>query len=251
MFILFGIPTYVLIFAALKRHSYGYALSVLMFICLCYLNTLSIIRQALAVSITFYAYRYVVEKKFFKYLLFIVLASLFHSSALIALVIYWIPKLRFTHLIMCLLIAYIGKSVVFSLMIEYDFYSSYLTDEKNLEGGRFIMLFLFMIYGLCLYIWIKQKRSREVTSGLFNIVTIGMMCYILFGPHIGSRVAAYFEIYLYLLLPNLISCLDWKSRKSLTLFSSVICLLFFMIYLWTPILKGIPSAYIPYKVFFF
>ena len=44
-------------------------------------------RQSIAVAIIFYAFRYIVSHQFMKYLGFVLLASLFHVSALIFVVL--------------------------------------------------------------------------------------------------------------------------------------------------------------------
>lgn len=54
------------------------------------------IRQFLAVSIIALGFRYIEEKKMIKYLLYIILAMQFHSSAIIGIVIYFFNKVNIT-----------------------------------------------------------------------------------------------------------------------------------------------------------
>lgn len=250
LFIIFGIPTYILIISTLKKYSANYSLSVIMFICLCYFSTLSTIRQALAVAITFYAYQYVQERKLFKYLLLITLAYLFHPSALIAIVIYWLPIFQFNLLIVCCLVGYVCKSIIFYVMKQYGFYENYLEEDVVVEGGKYTQILVFLIYAFCLYIWLKQGKKRQYKD-LINIITVGVMSYLMFGPHFGARAALYFTIYMYLLLPNLVAGLAIRSKNILIIICSYIFIVYFMSYLWVPFVKGNSSSYVPYQTFFF
>ena len=248
LFVLFGIPTYALILSSLKKNSLIYSVSVIMFICLCYFNTLSIIRQALAVAITFYGYSYVKERKFFRYLILVVLASLFHTSAIVALAIYWLPIIQFNKLILAAVAIIALKPLAFSAMSLLGIYDYYLSNDVHIAGGSLIIFFTFTLYAFCLYLWLQKKDMNN--RGLMNIVTIGMLCYVFFGPHLGSRASLYFEIYLYILLPNLVSRLVVSHKKYVIIIASYTFVCFYLLYLWIPFIKGNVSAYIPYKLFF-
>lgn len=248
LFVLFGVPTYILIFSTLRKFSFAYSISVLMFICLCYFNTLSIIRQALAVAITFYGYRYVRERKFFCYMLLVVLATLFHTSAVFSVIIYWLPRIQFNKLIILLISAIILRPVIFFAMNKLGFYDNYLSEDIHIEGGSLIIIFILFMYMFCLYIWLKQRTIDN--RGLINIVSVGVICYAFFGPHLGGRASLYFEIYFYLLLPNLTSKLATSHKKAMMLVASYSFVCFFILYMWIPFIKGNISSYVPYKLFF-
>lgn len=68
------------------------------------------IRQALAISLTFYGTKYLTEQNFKKYFVFCLLGSLFHFSALIMIPIYWLSRIKFNKLIIML---NIEKDVIF------------------------------------------------------------------------------------------------------------------------------------------
>ena len=52
------------------------------------------LRQGIAIALTFYSYRYIVENKTLKYLCCILLATLFHTSAIVFLPVYFIRKIK-------------------------------------------------------------------------------------------------------------------------------------------------------------
>lgn len=248
LFFLFGIPIYGLILVTLKRFSFNYALSIIVFICLFYYTSLSIIRQALAVAITFYGYKYVVNRSFIKYFTTILIATLVHPSAFIALAIYWIPYIKFKTLILLIISGLFISPILFYLMSQYGFYSSYVTGEKELSGGKLTSLLEFSILIFLLFLWKYQKK--DINKGIINIVTTGMSFYLIFGSHIGGRIGFYFNIFFCLLIPNILSLTDNYKRYYISLIISFILILYFMLYLWMPLLKNESSAYLPYQFFF-
>ncbi|MFA6308367.1 MAG: EpsG family protein [Clostridia bacterium] len=62
-----------------------------------YLTTYNVVRQMIAVSIILFSYKYVVEKKPFKFLILVIIAALFHQSAIICLAFYFLRYIRFEH----------------------------------------------------------------------------------------------------------------------------------------------------------
>lgn len=61
-----------------------------MYTTLYYLLSMNIARQMLAVSIIFFASKYILKKSFIKYLIFVLLAACFHKSSIVAIVLYFI-----------------------------------------------------------------------------------------------------------------------------------------------------------------
>lgn len=82
-------------YKAIAQFSSNRMLSVLLFFCLAYLFLIfSIIRQGLAVSICFFALRFILERKMWKYFLCVALAMMFHYTAVIMLPLYFILNKR-------------------------------------------------------------------------------------------------------------------------------------------------------------
>ncbi|MCI9227922.1 MAG: EpsG family protein [Dorea sp.] len=60
------------------------------YFCLCYAPSLNIIRQMMAVSVVFYGLRYITNKKLIKYLITILVATLFHTTAIFGVLFYFL-----------------------------------------------------------------------------------------------------------------------------------------------------------------
>ena len=72
-----------------KKQAFFPIVSIWLYISMGYYQaTFTRLRQAIAISVVLIAYKYAQEKKFWKFILLIILASLFHRTALIAVLIY-------------------------------------------------------------------------------------------------------------------------------------------------------------------
>lgn len=77
------------------RTATNHALALFFFVTLGFFQfSISGIRQALAIAISLFAFKYIQEKKLIKYTTIVVLAALFHKSALFCLPIYWIMNMK-------------------------------------------------------------------------------------------------------------------------------------------------------------
>lgn len=79
------------------------------FLLLVFFPAMNVIRQMLAGAIMFYATKYIVEKKFFKYCSFFMIAFFFHKSSIFFLPLYFIgnKKIKKNKLIMILFVFFI------------------------------------------------------------------------------------------------------------------------------------------------
>jgi hypothetical protein len=75
------------------RHEIPIWIGMLIYLFCQYCNVMNLVRQGIALSICFFALRYALERKWIKYILWIVLAISFHTSAYIALLIILIVRI--------------------------------------------------------------------------------------------------------------------------------------------------------------
>ena len=116
-------------------------------------NMQGVFRQIISLFIIVYAYRFVKEKKLWKYLFCIFIAFIFHKSAVFALPIYFVVKVRFTK-IKTYLILTLGSAVMICIrpLAEwlalytgyYNYYSSY--SRAELSVSRLIIFLLCTIF---------------------------------------------------------------------------------------------------------
>lgn len=249
IFILFGLPTFIFTFLCLDRYTRNYSLSVFIFICLFLFSFLSIIRQALAISICFYAYRYIVDRKLLKYIVLVVLASLFHSSALVALCLYWLPGFKIKTLIVLSVLFLIAKTLLLNFLLSFELYTAYLSEDGMVpKGGIFIQYFYMLLLLFCYLI--RNNKKQDANDDLFKIVFVGTVLVLIFGPHLGDRIAQYFYIYYTILIPSILYTQPYKYRIYFTKLFYFLFIMYFCLMLSFPFIKGTHSFYIPYKTIF-
>lgn len=213
LFIVLGIYSY--------RKYVSMSTMTFMYTTLYYLMTLNIARQMLAVSIIFFASKYILKKSFLKYLFFVLLASLFHKSAIVALVLYCISfESGFIYKIFNVL-KYLSPIIIIFFMKQFlnlfssiSFFHKYLMNYHVISqlsiGLGFVLQFILC---LVLYIVYKNKMLRFPDESQYFIVQTMIFGTILFllqyrFDNFGGRVALYFNIFSVIALSLLANSAD-------------------------------------------
>ena len=201
-------------------------LSFIAFLALAYFEfSLSGLRQTLALSLTMLSYFGIKKKDWKMFVLLVLLASLFHKSALIFLIAYPVAHLKLGkgHLFIAIIIIaffLVGKSYIRDLLQKYLIdtqYESYIESTVNLSFSGFIIqgsIFLFSFYYYSRVI--KKYKNANI---LYNLSFIGLM-FQLFSSMIAEifRISMYFSIFNILLIPLAISVEeDLKTRFTETI----------------------------------
>lgn len=207
------------------------------------------IRQTLAMSFTVLSYPYLKDRKLIKFVALVLVAALFHKSALCFLILY---PLTYVKLDWKLIIMYIGIWVC--VFVQKDFLlNKLLTSEldsrleiyselgsRGLSVSGLIQLLLFLIFSL---IYSKDIIKRDSSSViLFHMLSLSII-FQLFAGTIAEffRVAMYFSVFLILLIPKVISIIPNASRNLVRT-----CLIFLLLCYF--LFMG--SGKIPYFFFF-
>ena len=246
-FIISGLIIYPLAFYAFKKNSVFPALSLVIYVGLFYLISCSIVRQAIAVSICLYAYKYVVRRSFSKYLLCIVIAVLFHYSSAVALVIYPVYHwLKIKHVILGLIAAVVLRNALFAILATYGLYDDYLSNLNDIEGGAMTRYFYMLVF-FSFFFLIKYKGYTPEEKKMFSIILIGLFSPYLLGSAMGERIGYYFLIYYCYLIPLLL-----QNRKvyKRVLYAFISTAYFLAMIFITSNIDGQKSAYTPYQTIF-
>src|SRR5690625_2779375 len=140
-----------------NRYSASIWLSVLLFVTAgSFYASFNITRQMLAVAIIFAGSKYLYERKFFKYLLIVFSAFLFHKSALIMIPFYFILnfRIKFRNLLLfsigtIILFLSFDRVLDFVQMFVYDNYTEYaygMTGQKFTKSTLPIALMIFSFF---------------------------------------------------------------------------------------------------------
>lgn len=204
--------------------------------------SLSGLRQTLAMSITTLAFFSLKDRKPWKFLFLVIMASLFHRSALIFLIAYPIAtmKLGWKHIIVatfvfCLFFG--AQNIVKSLMEKFladTQYEAYIDREITLTFSGFIIQ--GTIFAFCLMYYPIVRQRYEHADVLYNLVFIGLMFQI-FSSMLAEffRISIYFSMFSIILIPLAIST---ESNKKLRALENIVIPLIFIVYMFK---DGIPE----------
>ncbi len=189
------------------------------------------VRQYFAAAIICLGHRFILEKKFWKYLLFVFIAFLFHSSAIVMIIPYFILRNKISFI--NILILTIGSII---LLYNYEFIFSivgllkdetmdategtYLLNQVNVF--RVVVGVVPAVFSLLLYF--KSEKNAEQTFYINILVLYALLGIVGMNSPYLSRVTIYLSALLPLAFGKLII---FRDRKTEIIAKWVIVLLFF------------------------
>lgn len=151
-FIVISGITFIFLYKSFRRYSIYPLVGLCVYIARFFLSrNMMQIRAALAIAVIVYALRYVAERNFKKYFIYIVIGSLLHYSILSALPFYWLNKIRYSKKTMFLII-----SITFTV-------SAFLSPLVTNTISTFIEGDMTMYYG-----YVKEGSGYSTGKGLSN-----------------------------------------------------------------------------------
>ena len=184
--------------------------------------TMNGIRQCLAAALVFVCNKFIVNGDFKKYLIFVLLISLFHGSALIMIPIYFIVRQKAwsKNVVKLIFLACIGvifydsfSEVLFKALqnTQYGHYSEFQ------EGGSSIVRTIVNAVPVILaYIKRDELKEKWPESNIFVNMSLINVIFVAFGMMnwIFNRFSLYFQLYNFILLPFIIkNCFKGKERR--------------------------------------
>ena len=256
IFFLYALITIGLISASAYKYTPFVALALLLYMRYGFLqHNFMFMRQGLAISIVFYAFRFVLTKEFYKYVVFVLFASLFHVSAIILLPIFWInkeynPLVYLATLIISLIIGqfrwldwfalnFIPEGNRFSVIREYVFSESWGV-KKIISFSYFEKLFIF-----CFFFYFRKGIAikNKYFYLFFNLSFLSLLISLVFLNYVifVDRLNVIFNISYIILLTYTLFAVKKDSRIFVNVcFVCFVCFWFFSYVSSDPV-------YLPYK----
>ncbi|WP_343588615.1 EpsG family protein [Flavobacterium sp.] len=256
--VLHAVLYYFLVFKANKILSPFPFLSLLVF----YASTMGILgsnKQLIALAICFYSLKYLLDGKSFKFFLLVFIAFLFHTSALLFLIYYFLNRdIKKKYILLSLVLAIvIGKSSLPNLLFSNfaNFLGGALADKAEKYGDNNLSATSLSLIGLIrrlLFFSLFFINYDKITSKfptyklLFNGFFVGLLIYFLFSGSLivlAGRGSFYFNIMECFLMSS--QLLLFKSKKD-----RAYLLLVFFIYSYFIFFQSIaeyPELFIPYN----
>ena len=192
---------YTCLFISLRKYTENYPLAVVLFMGLWFFFTFTYLRQVLAATIVWLSIQYVIERKFWKFLVVFLIGFSMHNSAIIFFPLYFIPLKKFSPKLIVgvmLFLLLLGLSPLPNSFFEIYESSSIVERhaEYNASGGLRIAYileaFFFLYLILKSYKYIPADKSHVV---LLNMALIFCGILLLFvRSENGGRLSWYYMI---------------------------------------------------------
>lgn len=243
------IVTSIFIFIGYSKFIYKYSenkfISVYMFFTLMYFGfSLSGIRQAMAGIMLLKSYEYIIKKNKIKFIIIVIIASLFHSTAILFLIAYPISKIKYSFKVLlisssitatCYTIFPVILKVFMSIFYRYDYYqgSEYFNGQIRIASVLNLLIFLIIFafasivkynkceFDSCKISILEQNRLQERNSQMMLLLIGILIMFLSLKLNILDRVAMYFHVYSIIVLPNSIQKIKNKKLKVLIILLTI------------------------------
>lgn len=223
-----------------------YDMSLFLFIALgFYFSTFNGIRQWIAVALFMWAYKFAIKKDLKKYVILILVASLFHITALLLLPFYFVFNFKIKDKIKLIIVAiflFVFKFLSFESIIAFllenfaiTFYYRYISSGVDLSQGVGSPFPILLSGGMLLYyIIFKSKFLKNMSNEMYEqnkhlcfIITIFAIINTV--NNLFSRFALYFIPMLITLLPDSYAIFDKKWTRIMKVLIIVVGIAFMII----------------------
>jgi transmembrane protein EpsG len=244
----------VMIYPTYKRLCIDSSLTIVLF---CTMSTFvmmfSGIRQMLAIAIGFIAYEFTRNKKLILFILAVLLAITFHTSAFILALMYPIYHAKITKkwllvVVPALTVVFVFNRQIFSALAFFlERYTEY--DASMIPTGAYTMLILFVVFTVFAFLIPEEPFLDNETIGLRNFLLLALVIQKFAPLHtIAMRMNYYYIIFIPLLIPKIIEYRSDQWRKMAVL-SRHIMVAFFLIYFFINAYSGVNLRVFPYHFF--
>ena len=194
--------------------------------------TMTGFRQSIAIGLTLLAINLAINKKLMWYILIIIIAMLFHHSAIVfapVYIIFQIKKYNFKIIILiflAILLSGIFNEFIFSQISSFSFNKYNTQYLNNLEESRtsfIFIIFSFSLPAITMFLWflddIKIRDLSRIDMSFFIMSMIGC-AFVLLSSQLSllSRLSYYFSIGIIILLPNTIKNLKNQPVANISSF---------------------------------
>ena len=219
----------------IHKYSKFVFLSTLLFVILQFSTTLNIVRQYIAIIIVLLSFNFVLKRQFIQFLLCCLLATTFHTSAIVSIVWYFIYPLNIkikniVNILIITIIIYIFFAPLLDKIIQtlgrYQSYMGNILLGEEIKVASIIKTLInFIVFIFCFisYFFIYTNRrcnTKFVLRSQFLLLSSLLALCIQFVSIRGTvleRVAFYFSFFNIISIPAFINCYS-KGIKILLIF---------------------------------
>lgn len=166
---------------SIRELSVNFTISLFTFVSLAfYLFGFAAMRQGIALCIFMYSFKYIIDKSLYKFLIVVLIGALFHKTLFIAIIAYFVTKIKFNkkNLILIILITFIGTYLIkgiLSYSATIDSRYAYYSLETHSSAS---LLTLFAVFLASFYVFYRRiiPEFRLKVYDSFLYMTIMSAC---------------------------------------------------------------------------
>lgn len=199
-----GMLQSVCLFTFIYKTSKKPVLSTMIYLALpCFYIYWSGVRQGIAISITMLAFLMIRERKPVKFILLVVLAWFFHSSAIIFLIAYPLYHMKWSS-VWRLASVFIIPIVYIARIPLFRFLSMLFRDDAEVEDTGALTLFLVFV-AIYIFLALFENKNNKIANGCTNLFWVACLVQAFGGLYsIAMRVGYFFMIYAILAIPEVL-----------------------------------------------
>lgn len=253
-------------YLTIKRYSFYPAISVLMLYAYSINSSGFGYRQDIAIAICFFSFHFIFKRKLVGFLTLVIVASLFHQSAIVFVFAYWYYDIKWTrrYLVTFILAIFIGYFASTQLELISGLYSDnaqgkiieYVENpnEDFGDGSNPVLRFMiglvnrsFLLILPLLIIYKNPNPQVDNLKKLYNLFFLGFIFYIVFGSvsTVFIRFSRYYDMFQILVIPMTLYIATPKKR--IVIF---FLLLAYVTFKFCVVMFSDNGIYIPYKTVF-
>ncbi len=229
LFFFFSFFTCYFVILGIKNYTANSSIALLFYVLIpsLYLTSFSLVRQSFAVAVSFYAFYYLINKRYLFYFLLMFLGVSIHRSCLIPFFVFlfvfkFYDKFKTTHLLGLIIGSFILSRFdfiqIFRILFENNRYLYYFSNkEQQVELIKLIIINLEGIFILFYFQYVKEKRFYDkhlLIIYCFSIVFVNLCS----KNSDSTRIATYFRIFEIIVLTKLIFLESGRKRSIIFLF---------------------------------
>lgn len=251
------------VYAFIKEYSKDKMLSVLLFLPLYFQLDMHAARTAVSVGIGLWGFKYIKDKKIIKFTIIVILASMFHKTALILFLLYPLVKIKLadsTKIMISFVLLIVTNFISLKNIVDliYNLFpnktiaislSNYVVSERygyeySLLDPRFILLLVTFIFSLYLL-----KNNDYIDSLLKNIIWINIIIVIVLRENTFfiTRITSYVNIYTVIAIPKMIYNYKMSVENGMISYHTYRAM---TVCVYTLYIIALAMTYVPYQIFF-
>lgn len=198
-----------------------------------YGSSMNVVRQFLAFSILSLSIKYIKEKKFWKFLCIVMLATSIHSMSILFIMVYFLTDFEFNDksivafVLGCVFMAIFGINVV-SIFIRRTSFSWYLQRLGQGSGESTLLLLLFILAVFYLLRTVIYEFDSEYNIWIWVLAVTIVSNILALKLGIFARVMKFFLPFLGIIIPDILLAL--KNKRAYFMLGTFATYIFFTWY---------------------